>query len=64
MEFHVALFLADEGLVPLGTELLPQGDEVHHHADVGTRLDVEIAGVEITAHIQAGNEFQRLVLGI
>ena len=64
MEFHVALFLADERLVPLGTELLPQGDEVHHHADVGARLDVEVAGVEVTAHVQAGNEFQGLVLCI
>ena len=60
VQLHVALLLADERLVPLRAEALPQGDEVHHHADVGARLDVEVAGVEVTAHVQPGNELQGL----
>ena len=64
MQIHIALFLAHESLVALGLEEFPCADEVLHHADVGTRLDVEVACIEETAHIQAWNQFVRLVFRI
>ena len=64
VQVHIALLLADKGLVPLRMELLPQADQILDHADVRAGLDIEIPGIEIAAYIQARDEFQRLVLGI
>ena len=64
MQIHVTLLLRDEGLIALGTEELPGADKVLHNVDVGARLDIEVTGIEESADVQAGDEFQRLVFRI
>ena len=64
VQVDIALLLADEGLVPLRMELLPQADQILDHADVRAGLDIEIPGIEIAADIQARNEFQGFVTGV
>ena len=64
MEVDIALLLRDEGLVALGMEEFPGADEVLHDVDVRACLDVEVTGIEESADVQAGNEFQRLVFGV
>ena len=64
MQIHIALLLTDERLVALRLEEFPGADEVLHHTDVRTRLDIEVAGIKETADIQTGNEFVGLVLRV
>ena len=64
VQVYVALLLTDEGLVALGPKQFPSTDEVLHNVDVRTRLDVEIAGIEETTHVQAGNKLKGLVFRI
>ena len=64
VQVHVTLLLAYEGFVPLRVELLPQGNEVLHHRDVGAGFNVKVSGVEEATHVEARNELQRLVLGV
>ena len=54
VEVHIALVFVNESLVALGMETLPESNEVRNDADVGTGLDIEVAGIEITSDIQAG----------
>ena len=64
VQLHVALLLADEGLVAQGLEQLPGPDEVLHHTDVRAGLDVEVAGIEETADVQSRYQLERLVFRI
>ena len=64
VEIHVALLLADEGLVAQRLEELPGADEVLHHIDIGACLDVEVAGIEESADVQPGNQFEGLVFRV
>ena len=64
VQVHIPLALADEGHVTHRTETLPDGDEVLDHGDVGGSLDVEVARIEVAAHIEARDEFKGLVLGV
>ena len=64
MEVHIALLLADEGLVALGLEEFPGADEVLHHVDVRACLDIEVTGIEESANVQSGDEFIGFVLRI
>ena len=61
MQFHIPLFLTDEGLVAHGLEQLPRPDQILHHTDIGTRLDIEVACVKEAADVQAWDEFKGLV---
>ena len=64
VEIDVALLLADECLVALGVEELPRTDEVLHDADVRAGFNIEIAGIEESADVQAWDEFVGLVFGV
>ena len=64
VQFYIALLLADKGLVALGTEEFPRADEVLDYIDVGSRLDVEVTGIEETADIQAGDELRKLFISL
>ena len=64
VQVHIALLLADEGLITHRLEALPVGDQVLHHADVGARFDIEVAGVEEAAHVQAGDQLEGLEAGV
>ena len=64
VQLYIALLLVDEGLVALGLKQFPCADEVLHHVDVRPCLDVEVAGIEIAADVQTGDELQRLVLRV
>ena len=64
VQVHIAGILVHESLVPERLEEIPGPHEILNHADVRTGLDVEVTSVEITAHIQARNQLQSLVLGI
>ena len=64
VKIYVPLLLAYESLVTLWLEKSPSPYQVLHHIDIGTRLDIEVSCVEETAHVQAGNKLQGLVLGV
>ena len=64
VQVHIALLLVHEGHIPHRLEELPGGNEILYYADIGTRLDVEVSCIEISAHIQAWNKFKRLVFGV
>ena len=64
VEVHIALLLADECFVAHGLEALPVGHEILYHADVGAGLDVEIASIKETAHIEPRDQLEPLVTGI
>ena len=62
VEVHVALLLAHERLVAFVVEEFPGLDQTADHADVRAGLDVEVAGVEVPAHVQPGDGLERLVV--
>ena len=64
VKIDIALLLTDECLITLWLEQLPRADEVLHNVNVRTRLNVEVAGIEESTDVQAGNKFQRLILRI
>ena len=64
VKVNIALFLVDKCLVALRAEQFPHAHKVLHHADVRASLDVEVARVEKSAHVQARNQLVGLVLGV
>ncbi len=51
--------LVDIGLVTVGRESLPERAQVGGHADYGTTLDIEVAGVIPTSDSKSGNMLER-----
>ena len=64
MQVHVALLFANEGLVAIAGELLPDAYKVLHHVDVRTCLDVEVTCIKVSSHIESRNELQGLILRV
>ena len=64
VKVYIPLLLAHESLVTLRLEKPPSPYQVLHHIDIGARLDIEVSRVEETAHVQAGNKLQWLVLRV
>ena len=64
VQVDIALLLTHKGFIALWLEQFPGTDEVLHHIDVRTRLDVKVTCIKETTDIQSWNQFIRLVLGI
>src|SRR5690625_5242647 len=64
VQLNIALLLAYERLVAHRAEGLPRLHKILHDADVRTRLDVKVAGIEEPADVQSGNQLERFVLRV
>ena len=64
VQVNVTLLLTHECLIALRFEEFPCTDEVLHHVDIRTCLDIEIACIEESTHVQSRYQFQRFILRV
>ena len=63
VQVDITLFLAHEGFIAVVVEEFPGHDQTVEHIRGGADFDVEVAGVEEAAHIQAGDQLIGFVGG-